>query len=313
MSSSSSVYLVDCDYIRPQFAAAYILHNGSYAAIIETGTKYSVPAIVEQLERLKVTRENVLYILPTHVHLDHAAGAGYLAQEFPNAKILAHPRGRAHLINTQRLKEGSVSVYGKENFEMLFGDIRSIDAEKVVTAEHGMKLKLGDETLQLYHCAGHASHHFSVFLETKKVLFTGDSFGIGYPELQGANFSFVFPSTTPIDFNAKQAIESVDMFLKLKPSAVALTHFGIYSDVDKIGKELKDDLELFGQWVEDATQKNETEATEYIKGNLKEYFKKKFEEKNINPELLPLVDNDMQLNAMGLVVASNRLKKKMKK
>lgn len=311
---SSSIFWVDCQYIRPQFAAAYIVKNGPYAAIVETGTKHNVKAILDELKTLQIERENVLYIIPTHVHLDHAAAAGYLAAELPNAKVLAHPRGKTHLANPQRLKEGSISVYGQENFDKLFGDILPIAEERLLLAGHEGELPLGQDVLRFYHCPGHASHHFAVWVNSVQVLFSGDTFGIGYPELQPSEGDFVFPSATPIDFNAKQAIESADLFLSLKPKAVALTHFGIYSDVEEIGLELKEDLRMFEAWVTEAVSlQGQEEMQEFMRQKLQTYFQEKFRQKEIDKSKFLLVENDILLNAAGLAVAAARLKKKNSK
>lgn len=311
--SSTSIFWVDCNYIRPQLAASYILKNGDYAAIIETGTKNSVADIVKQVQELNIDKENVLYIIPTHVHLDHAAGAGFLAEEFPKAQVLAHPRGKNHLSDPQRLQEGTIAVYGQETFDKLYNEIKPIPEEKLLASSDGMTIQLGEETLLIRHAEGHASHHLVVFAQQKGILFTGDTFGIGYPELQTADSFFVYPTTTPIDFDANKLLSSIDMFLSLEPKAVALTHFGIYSEVQEIAKELKEDVKLMGSWVEEQAESDNEDIEAYMSQKLETYFKEKLAKKNMSEDLYSLLELDIGLNAMGLAVAVQRLRKRRRR
>ena len=121
------VYAVDTGFVRPQFDASYIVTqrapSSERIAVIDTGTNYSVPRILATLSDLECTPEQVDFIILTHVHLDHAGGAGKLMQACPNAQLVVHPRGAKHMIDPTQLRAGAVGVYGEETVEKVYGTL----------------------------------------------------------------------------------------------------------------------------------------------------------------------------------------------
>jgi glyoxylase-like metal-dependent hydrolase (beta-lactamase superfamily II) len=153
-----SVQTIDCDYIRPNFAAAYLLREGNRAAFIDNNTAHSVPLLLKALENSGLTPEQVDYVIITHVHLDHAGGSSALMKACPNAKLLAHPRAVPHVVDPRRLIAGARAVYGDETFEKLYGVIEPIAAERVRAVNDGEAIIWGAKMLRFFHTRGHANH-----------------------------------------------------------------------------------------------------------------------------------------------------------
>jgi glyoxylase-like metal-dependent hydrolase (beta-lactamase superfamily II) len=222
------VHLVDTGYMRPNLAACYILRGRDSAAVIETGHVHAVPRVLAGLEQLGIARQAVSHVIVTHVHLDHAGGAGALMQALPAATLVAHPRGARHLVDPAKLWAGTVAVYGEEPTRAMYGDPIPVAAARVVEAPDGFSLDLGARPLRFLDAPGHAKHHFVVFDEATRGFFTGDSFGLSYRETDGGpDGPFVFISTTPVQFDPAALHATLDRMLAERPERVYLTHFGM--------------------------------------------------------------------------------------
>src|SRR6185312_13041569 len=230
---------VDTEYLHPGHAAAHIMEHGGRAALVDVGTNDSVPYLLAALEALGIARESVDYLLLTHVHLDHAGGAGRLMRELPNATAVLHPRGAPHMIDPAKLIAGSLAVYGEERFRRLYGDIIAIAAERVRVTRDGDTLSLAARELEILHTPGHALHHQAFVDRAHACIFTGDTFGISYRELDSPRGAFIVPTTTPTQFDPEQLIASIDRLLSYSPEAMYLMHFSRVTDVPRLGESLK--------------------------------------------------------------------------
>ena len=230
---------VDAEYLYPGHAAAHLISDGGRAAFVDVGTNYSVPYLLAALEALGIERSAVDYLLLTHVHLDHAGGAGALLQELPNARALLHPRGAAHLIDPQKLIAGSRQVYGEERFARLYGELVPLPAARVHQVQDGERVTLGARTLELIHTPGHALHHYAVVDAAHASIFPGDTFGISYRALDTAQGAFIFPTTTPTQFDPQQLVASIERMLSYRPESMYLMHFSRVTDVPRLGASLK--------------------------------------------------------------------------
>ncbi|MFT3713144.1 MAG: MBL fold metallo-hydrolase [Archangium sp.] len=300
---------VDCDYVMPRLACAFLRESKGEVAFIETNTSYAVPNLLAALKDAKLAPEQVKYVIVTHVHLDHAGGASALMKACPNATLLAHPRAARHLIDPSKLVASARGVYGNEVFDKLYGEIEPIDASRVKSLEDQATVTLGGSTLTFTHTRGHANHHFVVHDSEENVVFTGDTFGLVYPALQRSK-RFAYPSTSPTDFDGAAAIESVQRIMKWKPRAVGLTHFGLFEEVDAIGAQLITWLELSTKLVADAAKSGDEQGT--IEQRFKWQLEKEFDRAaaqaglSVTDDDRQLMRFDLELNAQGLAVAAIR-------
>jgi glyoxylase-like metal-dependent hydrolase (beta-lactamase superfamily II) len=293
---------VDTEYVHPGHAAAHIVQQDGRAAFVDVGTNDSVPYLLAALEVLGIAREAVDYLLLTHVHLDHAGGAGRLMQELPNATAVLHPRGAPHLIEPAKLIAGSKAVYGDERFHQLYGDIVPIPAERVRITRDGDRLSLAGREFEILHTPGHALHHH-VFVDlTHACIFTGDTFGISYRELDSPRGAFIVPTTTPTQFDPEQLIASVDRLLAYAPEAMYLMHFSRVTDVPRLGASLKGQIRELTRIAQRCAAAPHRAAA--IRAAMAELWRELAARHDcpLPPErVLALLQGDLELNTQGLI------------
>lgn len=221
------ITLVDTGYVRPRVAASYLVRGDRSAAIVETATTPCAPRILAALGSAGLSPDDVSHVIVTHVHLDHAGGAGALMRALPRAKLVVHPRGARHLVDPAKLVAGTIEVYGEAAFRKLYGEIVPVPAERVVEAPDGFELDLGHRPLRALDAPGHARHHFVLHDPASRGFFTGDTFGLSYRETDSANGPFLFPTTTPVQFDPPAFHATIDRMLAEKPGRMYLTHFGM--------------------------------------------------------------------------------------
>ena len=230
---------VDTEYIRPGMAAAHIIQHGGAAAFVDVGSNHSVPYLLAALEELRIDTAAVEYVFVTHVHLDHAGGAGSLLQALPAARVVAHPRSASHLIDPAKLITASKAVYGEERYRELYGELKPIDANRILITEDEQRIELRGRPFQVLHTPGHALHHYCLVDIEHRNLFTGDTLGLSYREFDTAQGALGVPTTTPTQFDPDQLIGSIDRLLATQPQAAYLMHYSRVTDVARIGASLK--------------------------------------------------------------------------
>lgn len=227
--------VIDTGFHRPRFDASYLLVEEGRAAFIDTGTNDSVPRLLAALAARGLGVEAVDWVIATHVHLDHAGGVGRLMQQLPHARLLVHPRGAPHLIDPSRLVQGAEAVYGAQAVARTYGTLVGVPAERVVSSSDGMSVTLAQRPLQLLDTPGHARHHHCVWDARSRGVFTGDTFGLSYRELDTPAGPYLLPSSTPVQFDPEAMRASVGRLLALRPDRVYLTHYGSRGDVPRLG------------------------------------------------------------------------------
>jgi glyoxylase-like metal-dependent hydrolase (beta-lactamase superfamily II) len=294
---------VDTEYVHPGHAAAHIVQHGGRAAFVDVGTNYSVPYLMAALDVLGIAREAVDYLLLTHVHLDHAGGAGELMRQLPNATAVLHPRGAPHMVDPAKLIVGSRAVYGDERFRLLYGDIVPIPAERVRATRDGDTVSLAGRQLEILHTPGHALHH-QVFVDRAHAcIFTGDTFGLSYRELDSPQGAFIIPTTTPTQFDPEQLIASVDRLLSYSPAAMYLMHFSRVTDVPRLGESLKAQIRELARIAEQSAAAADPAAA--IRAAMAGLWRQLAIRHAcpLPPErVLALLEGDLELNTQGLVV-----------
>jgi glyoxylase-like metal-dependent hydrolase (beta-lactamase superfamily II) len=289
---------VDAD-ITPRFTACYLRVAGDECAFVEAHTAHALPKLLAALEAAGKRPEDVRWIVVTHAHLDHAAGAAALLAACPRATLLAHPRTARHLVDPEKLVQGAVVVYGRERFAELYGDVRPIPAERVRSLEDGEAFELGGATLRVWNTYGHAFHHFIVDDPATESVYTGDTFGLVYPALQ-RHGRFAVPSTSPTGFDAPEARKSLDKVLSLGERFVCPTHFDAYDDAPAIGAQVRRFVDRAGAWVDEAARGDASRA-EMEAGFAAAWWAAIAEEAPaIGPDERELLALDVAINAQGL-------------
>jgi len=298
---------VDCEYLSPGVAAAYLRAEWDEVAIIETCTAHSVPRLLAQLDAQGFAREQVRYVVVTHVHLDHAGGASALMQACPNAMLLCHPRAERHLLDPSRLVESARAVYGEQRFTELYGTIDPIPAARVRALGDRSTVPFGVGELAFLHVRGHANHHLVVHDAMADAVFTGDAFGLVYPRLQrGAVFAF--PSTSPTDFDAAEAHAAVSRIVGLGASCAYPTHFGEVRELDEVASQLHRWLVVSESLVMEARHRPPEERQAFIRAGLDREMAAAASRAGLtlSAEDLAFLELDLGLNAQGLAHAAGK-------
>lgn len=298
------VHAIDSGYGRPQLAAIHVIVHDGRAAIVDTASNAAVPRILGALAALGIAPEAVDWVLLTHIHLDHAGGAGSLMCALPQAKLLVHPRGLRHMIDPGKLWEGTCAVYGPERAFDLYGQLVPVPAERIVPATDGLEIHLGSRMLRVFDTPGHARHHICIWDSVAHAFFTGDTFGLSYRELDVDGRAFVVPTTTPTQFDPEGMHASIDRMLAMRPQAMYLTHFSRVADVDRLGADLHRLIDTMLAVAEAARGDGVARHVEIVAG-LEQIFREEAARQNWalgEDETLELLRMDLELNAQGLGV-----------
>ncbi|MGH8401650.1 MAG: MBL fold metallo-hydrolase [Gammaproteobacteria bacterium] len=298
---------IDTDYVRPFLDASHLIVRSGRAAFVDTGTTYSVPNLLAALERKGIKRDAVDYVLLTHVHLDHAGGAGELMRHLPAAKALVHPRGAGHLVDPAKLIAGTKAVYGATEFARLYGEIPPIPAERVISVDDGMRVRLGGSELQFIHTPGHALHHYCVVDPDSRSVFTGDTFGISYRIFDSARGPFIFPATTPVHFDPQQAHASLDRIMSFRPEACFLTHYSRVTDLQRLAADMHRSLDKLVEIAE--TSVAEEDRIGSMKHRMHAWLTQRVREHGCSLDQASVdswLEMDVDLNAKGLAVWLDR-------
>jgi glyoxylase-like metal-dependent hydrolase (beta-lactamase superfamily II) len=236
-------------------------------------------------------------VIPTHVHLDHAGGAGAMMRVFSAASLIIHPRGAAHMIDPRRLIEGTVGVYGAERFERLYGSIEPIPRERISVAEDGASFRLAQRELVFIDTPGHARHHFCIFDAQSSGVFTGDTFGISYDAMKALPRGLL-PTTPPTQFDPPALRRSIARIMEFRPERLYLTHYGEFANPAA-------QLASFDQWIDeyvDACGSGDSAAPDYVDNLERDLLQRVMLGlgEDADASLRRVIGMDMRLNAQGL-------------
>lgn len=308
---SDGIIAIDTEYARPLQDASHLIVAGGKAAFVDTGTNDSVPLLLDALEQQGLSAADVDYVFLTHIHLDHAGGAGLLMQELPSARCVIHPRGVRHMIDPTKLIAGTEAVYGRERTREIYGDILPIDEQRIDVADDGQWFELNGRGLQSIFTEGHAKHHYVLNDPVSKGVFTGDSFGVSYRETDTANGAIIFPTSTPIDFDPDEAHKSIDRIMACKPDQVYLTHYSKVNDLQRLAADMHDCIDDYVAMALANEQASDRQAA--LRKAMFEYMCERLEEhgfKGDRDAIRSIMQIDVELNAQGLDVWLNRRNKK---
>lgn len=309
----AGVFAIDTGFQRPRFDAAYLVVDSGRAAFIDTGPNPAVPRLLGALDALGLARDAVDFVIPTHVHLDHAGGAGLLMAALPAATMIVHPRGARHMIDPTALYEGSLAVYGEAEMARSYGRLVAVDEQRVRVSADAMDLVLGKaRVLHFIDTPGHALHHHCLWDAKTRGWFTGDTFGSSYREFDNERGAWMFPTTVPTQFDPPALRASVARMLAFAPACMYLTHYGRVGDVPRAAQRLLAVLDAMVAIAERARRLDASERHAAIHRELTTLYRAGLEAHGVKHagDALALFDMDLDLNSQGLVVWLARLDKR---
>ncbi|WP_119717181.1 MBL fold metallo-hydrolase [Cognatilysobacter tabacisoli] len=298
---------VDTGFQRPRFDAAYLLVENGRAAFVDCGTNHSQPALLAALAAQGLAPEAVDWLVLTHVHLDHAGGAGALMQALPNATLAVHPRGAPHMVDPARLIAGATAVYGEAEIARSYGSIQPVPAARVRELADGDVIELAGRPLRCIDTPGHARHHLCVWDEASRGWFSGDTFGLSYREFDVDGRAFVLPTTTPVQFEPDALKASIARLLAASPDSVYLTHYGRVGDVPRLAADLVGQIDAMVAIARAADGTPDRHAR--IVRELADLYVDRARAHGVAmdaAEVTALLAMDIELNAQGLAVWLDR-------
>jgi len=302
MDFPDGISAVDTHHLGRMLDASHLIVDDGCVAFVDTGTGLSVPHLLAALEAKQLSVDAVQWVLLTHIHLDHAGGAGVLLRHLPNARVVVHPRGARHLADPSRLIGATVDVYGADFFARQYGEVAPVPLDRIVVTDEGMTLSLGRRTLQFLHTPGHATHHYSIWDEAASAVFTGDTFGVSYRDFDVDGDAFVFPTTSPSHFDPDDMRRSIDRIARLGASAAYLTHYSRIETVTRHADALHVALDAY---VDIAKRHRSTDGRESrMRAEMFDWLSNRLDrhgDRHDHASRHAKLDLDIELNVQGLM------------
>jgi len=205
---------------QPGIIATGLLHGPDGVALVDPGPTSTLPTLRNALAKRGFAIADVQAILLTHIHLDHAACTGVLLKECPNARVLVHERGAAHMIDPSKLISSATRLYGAD-MDRFWGEILPVPSANIDAIGDRAAASIVGHDVQIAWTPGHAWHHVSYYLPASKIAFVGDTAGICRPSGRA-----VLPPTPPPDIDIEAWRQSTSTILDWNPDSLFLTHFG---------------------------------------------------------------------------------------
>lgn len=304
------IVAIDTEFMRPIQDASHLIIEGGRAAFVDTGTNYSVPLLIDALQQQDLDVADVDFVFLTHVHLDHAGGAGLLMQALPNARCVIHPRGVRHMVDPAKLIAGTEAVYGVERTRELYGTIQPIDESRIVVPDDNQWIELNGREMQALFTEGHARHHYCLRDPASRGVFTGDSFGVSYRELDTVAGEFIFPTSTPASFDPVEAHKSVDRIMGCNPERLYLTHYSRVTELDRLAADMHVGIDAYVDMALELKESNEPLPA--MQSAMYDYLSTRLIAhgyKGDDSAMRSALEIDVMLNAQGLMSWLQRQKK----
>lgn len=302
-SARHGIHVIDTGFMRPHMDASHLIIERGRGAFIDCGVNHSVPRLLGALDAAGLAPTDVDWLILTHVHLDHAGGAGELMRHLPHAKLVVHPRGARHMIDPSRLWAAATAVYGQAEMQRSYGQLVPVPAERVVQAPDGFEIDLAGRRLVCLDTPGHARHHNAIHDPASRCVFSGDTFGVSYRELSTGQGPFILPTTSPAEFDPADLHRSIDRLIALEPSAIHLTHYGPVEPVAPLARELHHQIDAMVAIATAAQSSAPGERHRAIASGLRELYTERVRAHGWHGEdawLAEFLKIDIELNAYGL-------------
>ena len=301
---------IDTHYISAYMVASHLMIEKGEALFIDVGTSPACGLLLKEVVRQGLQPEQVRYIILTHIHLDHGGGASKLMQHCPQATLLVHPKGAAHMIEPDRLVKAAAEVYGEKLFRKLYGEIGPIDERRVKTVSEGFRLDFNGRPLHFYDTPGHARHHCCIWDPASGGLFSGDTCGMAYPFLQtDKTRPFLMPATAPTAFEPAEMINSIRRLMKLDPEFLYLPHFGPVSANRQSIEALIELIEKHGRCAEVETEFDHDATTARLQDILYKSYLNFGNGRLTKSAFVDFLAGDIEINVQGIAARWARLQK----
>lgn len=300
----NGISAIDAGYIRPLLDAIHLVVEDGRTAIVDTGTANSLDAVLAALRSKGLSENSVDWVLLTHVHLDHAGGAGAFMRRFPNARLGVHPRGARHMEDPARLWAGSVAVYGEEEAIKLYGRLEPVERSRIVEMPHGAVFSLSGRSFTVLDTPGHARHHMSLVDSATGHIFAGDTFGLSYRELDQDGRQFVMPTSSPVQFDPEAEHKTIDLLMSYKPAAIYVTHYGQLRDIARLSDDMHRQVDAlaeigrrFGEPGPDRHSRLKEALVEQVLAEGRRHGWR-----HSRDTIMKILELDIELNAQGLAI-----------
>ena len=248
---AENIYMIDDQlYSISKWGSVYLL-NEERKTLIESGPAASANVVLEGINKVGVRPQDIAYIVVTHIHLDHAGGAGLLLKDMPQAQVVVHYKGARHLVNPARLVSSVIATQGEE-IMMRVGEVVPIEANRIQEIHDGDTIKLGDkQVLKFIDTPGHTPHELCIYESRNGGLFTGDAVGMYVAEGE-----LLQPLSPPPDFDLELYINTLERLMRLNATTIYFSHFGISNKVQESLQLAIDKLRIWDDIVEKAAREN---------------------------------------------------------
>jgi glyoxylase-like metal-dependent hydrolase (beta-lactamase superfamily II) len=302
---ANNIYAIETGLYRHGLASCYLVREADRLAFVDTGTAHTVPRLLDFIAHLGLTPDHVDWVIPTHIHLDHAGGTGDLMAACPQARLVIHPKGAPHMLDPAKLTAGATAVYGAEGFARDYKHLLPVPATRMILAEDGMEIDLAGRKLVFLDTPGHANHHGCIYDESTRGFFTGDTFGISYREFDNERGAMLFAPTTPVAFDPEAWQTSIDRLMSYAPERMYLTHYGRLDNPAALAGTLRQSIRDLADLALAEEESQPEGRVDRIRKAVGDYLVSQVREHGCDLEedrIRALLELDTKLNAQGLEV-----------
>ena len=278
---------------RSHAIASYLIRSGEAVVLIESGPGSTLPGLEAGLANEGLSPRDVTHLLLTHIHLDHAGAAGWLARQ--GAEIYVHPVGAPHMINPEKLLASATRIYG-DRMEALWGEFLPVPAAKLHVARDGKEIVIGNLKFIPIDTPGHAEHHYAYLFED--ICFSGDVSGVRIPGYQYLRLPMVPPELNLERWHASMKRLRQETFARIAP-----THFGIYDDPEWQLREVDKGLDDAERWLEQTMTEDPSMPIEAMRESFTDWMVEQATEMGLSEDVVNAftVANPPGMSADGLL------------
>ncbi|HKY53916.1 MAG TPA: MBL fold metallo-hydrolase [Anaerolineales bacterium] len=285
---------------RPHAIAAYLIRHPDGAILIESGPGSTLSALEAGLAKEGFSPQDVTHVLLTHIHLDHAGAAGWLAKQ--GAQIYVHPVGAPHMLNPEKLLASAARIYG-DRMQSLWGEFLPVPEDKLKVVEDSEKIVISNLEFFPVNTPGHAEHHYAYIFED--ICFSGDVGGVRIP-----GYPYLRVPMPPPELHLERWHESIARLRKETFTRIAPTHFGIYDDPEWQLREVEKGLDSAARWLEQTMSEDPSIEVEAMRQSFTEWMTEEAVQMGLSEDVMNAytLANPPGMSADGLLRYWKKLK-----